>query len=187
MPFKFEKLAIPDVILVQPRVFPDDRGFFLEVFKSSDFKAVGIKDPFVQVNHSQSGKGVLRGLHYQIGASAQGKLVRCVRGEIYDVAVDIRRGSPWFGQLVSQTLSEDNKTMIYVPVGFAHGFCVVSDTAEIEYSCTREYDSRAERGIIWNDPDLNIAWPLKNPLVSPKDSILPFLKNADNSFVYHSK
>lgn len=182
MPFSTQKLAIPDVVIIEPKVFSDERGFFAEVFKKKEFEALGIKNLFLQVNHSKSGQGVLRGLHYQLIPAEQGKLVRCIRGEVFDVAVDIRKGSPWFSSYVSQVLSEDNKKMMYVPCGFAHGFCVLSEIAEVEYYCTKEYSPEHERGIIWNDPDLKIPWPAKTPLLSPKDKKFTSLKKAENNF-----
>jgi len=183
MPFEFKELEIPDVILVIPKVFEDDRGFFMETFKISDFKAYGISYEFVQDNHSKSKKGVLRGLHYQLYPKAQGKLVRCIRGRIWDVAVDIRKGSPWYGKWVAVELSEENKLMLWIPPGFAHGFVALED-AEIIYKCTAEYAPELDRGIIWNDPELAINWPVEKPILSPKDAKLPFLKDAENNFVY---
>ncbi len=184
MPFEFQTLEIPDIILIKPILFSDERGFFLETYKESDFFNAGIDVRFVQDNHSMSKKGVLRGLHYQKEPSAQGKLIRCIRGEIWDVAVDIRKGSPWYGRWIGVNLSEENRLMLYIPSGFAHGFCVLSDVAEILYKTTSEYSPEHDRGIIWNDPELNIKWPIDNPLLSPKDAGLPFLKDADNNFIY---
>ncbi|MBF0517682.1 MAG: dTDP-4-dehydrorhamnose 3,5-epimerase [Nitrospirae bacterium] len=178
MPFEFERLGIPDVVLVTPRVFPDDRGFFKELYKYSDFAAFGIKERFVQDNFSKSSKHVLRGLHYQMYPKAQGKLVLCQRGEILDVAVDIRAGSKTFGRWVSAVLTGENHKMLYVPPGFAHGFVVLSDTVEVVYKCTDEYSPKDDRGIIWNDPDININWDVTAPLVSDKDAKLPRLKDA---------
>lgn len=136
MPFRFQRLEIPEVILVEPVLFCDERGFFMETYKFSDFSAFGIKERFVQDNHSRSIKGVLRGLHYQNPPRAQGKLVRVIRGEVFDVAVDIRKGSPTYGRWVGVVLSEENKLMLYVPPGFAHGFCVLSEVTEVVYKCT---------------------------------------------------
>ena len=177
MPFEFKKLEIPDVVLIHPRVFSDARGYFLETYKHSDFSKAGIKEYFVQDNHSKSDKGVLRGLHYQKEPNAQGKLVYCIKGEIFDVAVDIRKGSPTCGKWVGAVLSEANKHMLYIPVGFAHGFCVISDVAEVIYKCTNEYSPEDDRGIIWNDPEINIQWPISDPIVSEKDRKLPALFN----------
>lgn len=168
MSFSFKKLDIPEVILVETDVFGDSRGFFLEVWKDSVYKEAGIPS-FVQENQSSSVKGVLRGLHYQVAPYAQGKLVRCIRGEIFDVAVDIREDSPTRHQWVHALLSEDNHHALYIPPGFAHGFCVMSDTAEIVYKCTAEYSPAHERGIMWDDPAVGVAWPIASPILSPKD------------------
>jgi len=184
MPFKFQRLDMPDVILIEPTVFVDKRGFFMESYKYSEFAKFGIKEKFVQDNHSRSTRGVLRGLHYQKNPKAQAKLVRVTRGEVFDVAVDIRRGSPTYGRWVGVLLSEENKKMLYVPVGFAHGFCVLSEEAEVLYKTTEEYAPEYERGIIWNDPDIGIKWPIEEPILSPKDAALPRLKDADNDFQY---
>lgn len=173
MPFIFEKTALDGVTLVKPRVFPDGRGFFLEAYKKSDFAASGIAEEFVQDNHSKSDCGVLRGLHYQRSPKAQGKLVRCAAGEILDVAVDLRRGSPAFGKWVSARLSAENAHMLYVPPGFAHGFLVLSGTADIIYKCTAEYSPSDEGGILWNDPDLAIDWGIAAPTLSARDAALP--------------
>jgi dTDP-4-dehydrorhamnose 3,5-epimerase len=178
MPFEFEKLKLEGVTLVKPRIFPDGRGFFIETFKKSDFAAHGVPADFVQDNHSKSSKGVLRGLHYQRGAAAQGKLVRCVAGAILDVAVDVRKDSATFGKWVAAELTAANAHMLYVPTGFAHGFLVLSDTAEITYKCTTEYAPKAEAGFRWNDPDVGVQWGIKEPLLSPKDAALPPLKDA---------
>ncbi len=181
MPFKFKRLSIPDVILIEPRVFGDDRGFFMETYKKSDFLKVGIKEEFVQDNHSKSIKGVLRGLHYQLEPKAQGKLVRCIRGKIFDVAVDIRKNSPTFKKWVGVELSEDNKLMVYVPPGFAHGFLTLSEEAEVLYKTTEEYAPELDSGIIWNDEDIGVNWPVDmvdRIILSEKDKKLPNLKNA---------
>ena len=182
MPFEFKTLEISGPVLVRPQVFGDDRGFFLELYKHTDFVQGGIKEHLVQDNYSKSSKGVLRGLHYQKTPRAQGKLVMCLKGRIYDVAVDIRTGSSQYGKWVGAELSEENRLMLYVPPGFAHGFQVLSDTAEVMYKCTNEYSPTDDRGIIWNDPDINISWPLKDPVLSGKDRIHPFLRDADNNF-----
>jgi len=176
MPFTFTRLAIPDVILIEPTVFPDERGFFIESYKYSEFAAFGIKEHFVQDNHSRSVKGVLRGLHYQRQPKAQGKLVRVVVGEIFDVGVDIRKGSPTYGKWVGEVLSAENKRMLYIPPGFAHGFCVLSEVAEVLYKTTTEYSPEHDAGIIWNDPEIGIEWPIEHPILSEKDAGLPFLK-----------
>ena len=178
MPFDFKKLSIPDVILVIPKVFNDDRGFFLEGYKKSEFIKNGILTEFNQDNHSKSTKGVLRGLHYQAFPKTQAKLVRCVRGEIFDVAVDIRKNSPTFGKWVGEKLSEENKHMLYIPEGFAHGFRVLSDVAELMYKASNEYSKEHDRGILWNDPDININWGIDfEPILSEKDKIQPKLKD----------
>jgi len=184
MPFEFKRLEIPDLILVKPKVFEDERGFFMETYKQSDFKKFGITKNFVQENHSLSSKGVLRGLHYQKEPYAQGKLVRVTRGEIFDAAVDIRRNSETFGKYVSTILSGKNKKMLYIPEGFAHGFCVLSDFSEVIYKTTDMYSPEHERGIIWNDGIININWPVKNPIISKKDAVFPELHNADINFQY---
>lgn len=176
MPFRFQRLEIPDIVLIEPAVFGDERGFFLEFYKRSDFLRAGINEDFVQDNHSSSLKGVLRGLHFQKEPASQGKLIRCIRGEIFDVAVDIRKDSPTFGRWVSVILSEDNRRMLYIPPGFAHGFQVMSERAEVIYKTTREYSPEHEAGIIWNDPDLSIPWPIKEPVLSKRDRGWPFLK-----------
>jgi dTDP-4-dehydrorhamnose 3,5-epimerase len=187
MAFTFKKLEIPEVILVEPAVFADQRGFFMETYKLPDFAAAGIDVRFVQENHSRSSKGVLRGLHYQNPPFAQGKLVRTIKGEVFDVAVDIRKGSPTWGKWVSVLLSEENKNMLYVPAGFAHGFCVLSDVAEVIYKTTNVFSAESEAGIIWNDRQLNIDWPVKEPVLSEKDKRWPALKNADIKFSYREE
>lgn len=186
MPFQFHRLELSDIILVEAQRFGDDRGFFLETFKQSEFAAAGIAKAFVQDNYSRSARGVLRGLHYQIHPAAQGKLVRVVRGEVFDVAVDIRRGSPTFGRWVGVRLSEKRSQMIYVPPGFAHGFCVLSELADFSYKVTAEYAREQERGIAWNDPEIGIAWPLAEPVLSTRDAELPLLRDADINFTYGS-
>ncbi len=172
----FERIetAIPGVIIIQPRVWRDDRGFFLETYRTDQFAQLGVPDAFVQVNHSCSRRGTLRGLHYQLRHS-QAKLCRVVRGEVLDVAVDIRRGSPTFAQWASAVLSAENKRQIYIPRGFAHGFIVISDEAEFLYKCSDFYDPASEHGIHWRDPQLAIGWGITDPLVSEKDGRYPFL------------
>ncbi len=184
MPFTFKKLNIPEVILVEAKSFSDNRGFFLESFKESSFISNGIKTKFVQDNFSHSIYGVLRGLHYQKNPKAQSKLITALRGEIFDVAVDIRQNSPTFGKWVGEILSEKNHKLLYIPEGFAHGFCVISETADVLYKVNNEYSPENERGIIWNDPQINITWPIDKPILHEKDSVLPVLKNADNDFVF---
>ena len=176
MPFEFERQKIKDVILIKPKVFGDSRGFFMESYKKSDFYANGIDVEFNQDNHSKSSKGVLRGLHYQAAPYGQAKIVRCGRGRIYDVAVDIRPDSPTFGQYVKVELSEDNKQMLYIPVGFAHGFVALTDEVELLYKASGEYNPQADRGVLWNDPDINIDWDIDfEPLLSDKDKVQPKL------------
>lgn len=184
MPFDFQRLSIPEVILICPDVFTDERGFFLEVYKYSDFSEAGIKEYFVQDNQSRSIKGVLRGLHFQKNPKAQGKLVRCLKGKIFDVAVDIRKNSPTYGKWIGIELSEENNYMLYIPPAFAHGFVVLSDVADVLYKCTEEYSPENDRGIIWNDPMINIKWPAKDLILSEKDKKLPLLQDADNNFYY---
>ena len=184
MPFRFIKTEIPDVVIIEPRVFADERGFFMETYKRSEFAALGIGENFVQVNRSKSPKGILRGLHYQKQPQAQGKLVHALAGEIFDVAVDIRQGAPTFGRSVIIELSSKNKRMLYVPAGFAHGFCVVSDDAEVSYMTTAEYAPECEAGIRWDDPDLAIDWPIASPRLAQRDRLWPCLKDADNNFCY---
>ena len=181
MPFQFKRLDIPGVILVTAHSYSDDRGFFMETFKQSVFAANGIPDTFVQSNFSRSRRGVLRGLHYQKPPHAQAKLVRVLRGEVFDVAVDIRSGSPTFGRWVGAHLSADRPQMLYIPVGFAHGFCVLSGEADFAYQVTAEYAPQADAGIVWNDPDIGISWPVAEPILSPKDAQLPRLKEVDIS------
>ncbi|SEP93791.1 dTDP-4-dehydrorhamnose 3,5-epimerase [Ectothiorhodospira magna] len=166
-----QRLAIPDVVLLSPKVFGDDRGFFFESFNANGFKAAtGLTPSFVQDNHSRSVRGVLRGLHYQLPPHAQGKLVRVIQGEVFDVAVDIRRCSPSYGQWVGARLSADNKQQLWIPPGFAHGFMTLSDTAEFLYKTTDFYAPDHERCIAWNDPDIGIQWPgEEEPRLSGKD------------------
>ena len=166
---KISHSKLKGCVIIEPRVFGDDRGFFLETFQAVRYKQeAGIDLPFVQDNHSRSARGVLRGLHFQ-KTKPQGKLVRVVRGEVYDVAVDIRKGSATFGQWKGVILSEDNKKQFWVPPGFAHGFVVLSATADFEYKCTDYYNPSDEGSILWSDPDLDIPWPIANPVLSTKD------------------
>jgi len=176
MPFEFEKTDIPDVILIKPKVFEDERGFFMETYVREDFERAGIKVEFVQENHSKSKYRVLRGLHFQREPYAQSKLVRCIRGKILDVAVDIRKNSPTFAKYISAELSEDNKLMLFIPKGFAHGFLVLSNKAEVVYKVDNIYAPDHESGLIWNDTDINIGWLVGNPIISEKDKRLPTLK-----------
>jgi dTDP-4-dehydrorhamnose 3,5-epimerase len=184
MDFKFQPMDIPGVVLIQSHGFEDQRGVFMECYKRSVFAAHGIHDVFVQDNYSHSLRGVLRGLHYQKHPQAQAKLVTALRGEIFDVAVDIRRESPTYGRWVGKTLSAREGCLLYIPVGFAHGFCVLSETADVAYKVTAEYAPELDRGIIWNDPEIDIRWPVYNPTVSSKDAQLPSLGLSDNDFFY---
>lgn len=178
MPFMFRPFEIPGPVLVQPRIFKDDRGHFLETYKKSDFAANGITEDFHQDNHSYSKREVIRGLHYQVPPAAQGKLVRVISGRVWDVAVDIRRDSPYFLKWVSVELSAESSTMLYVPPGFAHGFAVISEDAQLLYKCTAQYSPDHEQGIRFDDPTLNINWPVGNPVVSEKDAELPSIEEA---------
>lgn len=173
--------AIPDVLLIKPKVFGDARGFFLETYRASWFEERGISANFVQDNHSSSARGVLRGLHYQI-KNPQGKLVRVTAGEVYDVAVDLRKSSPTFGQSVGVYLSAENKNILWIPPGFAHGFLVLSEHAEFNYKCTEYYAPEHDRSLLWNDPVLKIEWPLGDitaPVLSPKDQAALPLAQAE--------
>jgi dTDP-4-dehydrorhamnose 3,5-epimerase len=178
---EFERTEIPDVILIRPRVFGDARGFFLETWEERKFAAAGIDAKFVQDNHSRSARNILRGLHYQI-EHTQGKLVRVATGTVFDVAVDVRRSSPTFGRWVGRTLSDENHHILWVPPGFAHGFLVLSDSADFLYRCTDFYSPAHERSIAWNDPEINIVWPLPrdvSPLLSAKDAAAVPLSQAE--------
>jgi dTDP-4-dehydrorhamnose 3,5-epimerase len=175
---KVTETSLPGVLLVEPSVFKDDRGYFLETWVAAKYAEAGIPGPFVQDNLSRSIKNTLRGLHFQ-EPSGQGKLCSVVRGAVYDVAVDVRRGSPNFGKWVAIELSDANKHQLWVPPGFAHGFCVVSDVADFSYKCTQPYNRAAEQTIVWNDPGLAIPWPLTGEaLLSPKDKSAPTLREA---------
>ena len=165
---KFVQSELPDVLIIEPDVYRDSRGFFLETYHEQKYRDGGISLTFVQDNHSRSLRHTLRGLHAQL-RRPQGKLVRVLRGEIWDVAVDVRRGSPTFGRWVAVTLSAENFRQCYVPPGFVHGFCVTSDFAEVEYKCTDFYDPTGEITVLWNDPDLAIPWPIRTPILSAKD------------------
>ncbi len=174
---KFLPTGLPGVVLVEPDVFRDDRGFFLETYHQRKYSDGGIPGPFVQDNHSRSVRGTLRGLHAQL-RRPQGKLVRAVEGEMFDVAVDIRRGSPTLGKAYAVVLSGDNFRQLYIPPGFAHGFCVLSATVHVEYKCTELYDPADEITIAWNDPQIAIDWPIGNPIVSAKDGGAPRLADV---------
>ena len=183
MGFTFTPFELPGLILVEGPSFADERGFFLENFRESDCAAAGIP-PLVQENLSRSSRGVVRGLHYQKKPSAIGKLVRCVRGGIFDVAVDIRKGSPTYGKWAALELSDRGNRMLWIPEGFAHGFCALSDWADVQYKVSGYWAKAEERGILWSDPALGIPWPLENPLLSEKDARLPPLERADNNFTW---
>ena len=186
MPFTFEKLAIPEVVLIKPRIFNDNRGYFMETYKKSDFEAHGIIGDFCQDNYSFSSAIVQRGLHYQLNPKAQGKLVKVLSGAVFDVAVDIRKGSPTFGQWVSATLSAENHHMLWVPEGFAHGILTLQNEARLAYRATNEFSPTHDRQIAWNDPHINIQWPLANHeiILSDKDKQAPPLKEAEINFTY---
>ncbi len=171
------KEPLPGLLIIKPKVFEDERGFFLETWQKERYKEIGIEEEFVQDNWSRSKKGVLRGLHFQKD-HPQGKLVSVRTGKVFDVAVDIRKDSQTFGKWHGEELSDHNHLQMYVPPGFAHGFCVLSEVADFSYKCTDYYKSDDESGIIWNDTDLNIEWPVSNPVVSDKDSQLPFFENC---------
>lgn len=182
-----EPTELPGVLIIVPRVFGDARGFFFESYNQETFRAHGIDTVFVQDNHSKSVRGTLRGLHFQLAPAAQVKLIRCVRGAIWDVAVDIRVGSPTFSKWVGVELTADNFRQLYIPIGFAHGFCVLSEEAEVLYKTSYVYSPSHERGIIWNDPMLNIAWPVAEPLLSARDqragSLADYLSGEPFAFV----
>ena len=184
MPFNFTRLALPEVVLIEPRLSKDNRGFFRETFKFSDFVEFGLPTHFMQGNHSHSVHGVVRALHYQKNPQAQGKLLTAIHGEIFDVAVDIRKGSPTYGQWIGEVLSGENGHMLWVPEGFAHGFCVLSEAADLSYQVTAEWSPTLETGIAWDDPTIGIQWPVASPVLSARDAALPPLSEADNNFAY---
>ncbi len=179
MPYTVTPAAVPDVLILEPKVFGDARGFFFESFNARDFaQATGLNVEFVQDNHSKSARGVLRGLHYQI-QHPQGKLVRVVQGEVFDVTVDLRKSSPTFGQWVGERLSADNKKQLWIPPGFAHGFVVLSESAEFLYKTTDYWYPEHERSLLWNDPEVGIAWPIEGqPLLAAKDAAAALLRDA---------
>jgi len=177
----YQPTKIPDVIVIQPKIYLDDRGFFMETYQKKIFEQIGINHEFVQDNHSSSRKYTLRGLHYQL-SHTQGKLVRVVIGEVYDVAVDLRKNSPYFGEWVGINLSEQNKKLLWIPPGFGHGFFTLSNRADVVYKATDFYDPEGDRSVRWNDPELAIDWPIPEnvtPIVSHKDSTAPLLKDAE--------
>ena len=176
---KFIETPIPGVVLIEPDVFGDVRGFFLETYHAERYRENGIPLTFVQDNHSSSVRGTLRGLHAQ-HPRAQGKLIRAIEGEIYDVAVDARRGSPSYGRYFAALLTSENKKQLYAPPGLVHGFCVTSETAQVEYKCTEFYHPGDELSVLWNDPDLGIPWPIESPILSDKDRSAPRLKDIQD-------
>lgn len=185
MPFRsFKRLEIPDVILIEPVVFPDQRGFFAELYKRTDFLAGGVPYDFVQVSVSMSRRGVVRGLHYQLKPAEQGKLVTVLRGRVLDVAVDIRRGSPWFGRYVAVELSADEPRLLWIPPGFAHGFQALEDGTLFMYLMTKEYSPQHERCVRWDDPEVGIPWPIREAILSEKDRRCPPLRETETNFEY---
>jgi dTDP-4-dehydrorhamnose 3,5-epimerase len=187
MPFTFTPLAIPEVVLVQPSSMGDDRGIFRETFKASAFAEAGLPDRFLQDNLSTSKKGVLRGLHFQRDPHAQGKLVSVASGAVFDVAADIRVGSPTYGQWVSAELTAENGSLLWIPAGFAHGFCVLGDEpATLAYKVTAEYSHPHDGGLVWDDPEIGVAWPISDPILSEKDQKLPPLANCDHGFTFRA-
>lgn len=180
----FEETKLPGVLIVKPNRKGDNRGFFMETFRKSFFEEKGIPADFVQDNFSFSGKNTLRGLHYQRGDYTQSKLVKVFTGEILDVAVDLRKDSPTFGEHISIVLNDENHHMLYIPEGFAHGFSVLSETASVYYKCNRYYHAESEGGVLWNDPDLNIDWKVTNPLISEKDQNQPQFKDLSEADLF---
>ena len=178
----FVATEIPGVVLVEPKIHGDERGFFLETYHTERYREAGIAAAFVQDNHSYSRRGILRGLHGQ-SPHAQGKLVRVIEGEIYDVAVDVRRGSPTYGRWVGFQLSAKNYRQLYVPPGLVHGFCVTSEGAQVEYKCTEFYHPEAEFSVAWNDPELGIDWPVRDPILSGKDRSAPRLRDVQQRLI----
>lgn len=184
MPLTFSPLAIPDIILVTPQTIGDSRGWFRETYKLNAYAEAGIPATFVQDNASHSARGVLRGLHFQREPHAQGKLVSVLHGEVFDVAVDLRVGSPTYGAWVGETLSADNGCQLWIPAGFAHGFCVTSETATLSYKVNAPYAAEYDGGVRWNDPAIGIAWPVTDPVLSAKDEVQPMLAECDHGFTY---
>ena len=175
---EFIQTEIPDVILVKPSVIKDHRGFFMESYHIEKFSMGGIDCTFVQDNHAKSIQNTLRGLHFQVNFP-QAKLLRCLKGKVFDVAVDLRKNSPFYGKWVGEELSEENKYQLFIPEGFAHGYYVLSETAEINYKCSEVYHPEDEQGFRWDDPEIGIEWPETEPILSRKDQLLPFLKDFD--------
>ena len=183
MSFRFTELDLPGLVLVEESRHVDPRGFFAETYRESTFRSRGITGPFVQDNHARSTRGVLRGLHYQLPPRAQGKLIRVVEGDIFDVAVDLRRGSPTVGRWSGVTLSGADGRMLWVPPGLAHGYLVLSATVDLIYKATAEYDAALDRGIRWDDPEVGVVWPPGEPILSAKDRGLPTFAEAENPFI----
>jgi dTDP-4-dehydrorhamnose 3,5-epimerase len=179
---RFVETDLPGVILVEPTVHADDRGFFLETYHAPKYREGGIGETFVQDNHSRSSRGTLRGLHAQL-PNSQGKLLRVIEGSIYDVAVDVRLGSPAFGKFVAAEISDENFRQIYVPPGLLHGFCVTSDVAQVEYKCTVVYDPECDLSVRWNDPELAVDWPVSDPILSEKDRNAPLLRDVRDRLI----
>ena len=186
MPFNFDRLDIPEVIRITPTRHGDRRGFFSETYRASTFERAGIRDVFLQDNHARSSKGVLRGLHYQAPPRAQAKLVRVIQGEVFDVAVDLRVGSPTFGHWVGGVLSSEDGAILYIPEGFAHGYQCLSENSELVYKVSCEFDARLDGGIAWNDDTVGIPWPLEDPTLSERDRALPSLARSASPFTYAS-
>jgi len=184
MPFSIYETAVRGLLVVEPRIFTDERGFFMESYKRSDFEKIGITQEFVQDNHSRSSKGTVRGLHFQRDPYAQGKLVRVTNGRVWDVAVDLRRASPTFGTWHGVELSNENRLMFWIPAGFANGFIALDDGSELQYKCSSEYHAESDYGIRWNDPTLAITWPDtgREPVLSDKDARLPLFDASTNYF-----
>jgi dTDP-4-dehydrorhamnose 3,5-epimerase len=183
MPFRFTPLELPGLVLIEETRLGDARGFFAETFRESLFREAGIAERFVQDNHARSTRGVLRGLHYQLPPRPQGKLVRVVHGEVYDVVVDIRKGSPTYGRWQGTKLTGENGRLLWVPPGFAHGYVVLSESVDLTYKVTAEFDLSLDRGIRWNDPAIGVQWPGDAHVLSPRDQSLPLLADAENPFV----
>ncbi|MDD4178679.1 MAG: dTDP-4-dehydrorhamnose 3,5-epimerase [Candidatus Margulisbacteria bacterium] len=180
--FKFSAAPLKGLLIIEPKAFADDRGFFMETYNKNSFAECGFNEVFVQDNRSRSQKGVVRGMHYQLNPAAMGKLVSVISGKIFDVGIDLRKGSPTFGKWYGETLSGENKRMLYLPPGFAHGFLALEDGTEVLYKCTGMYSPKDERTILWNDPDINIKWPIegiKEVIVSEKDQKSPGFKSAE--------
>lgn len=186
VPVEFTETELPGVFEVGARAFEDERGYFTEIFATSAWAEAGFAKSFVQDNLSLSAKGTLRGMHYQVLPRGQGKFVRALRGSVYDVAVDLRRRSPTFGQWVGRTLSAENRVGLWIPVGFAHGFIALEDHTLVLYKCTSEYDPESERSLAYNDPDVGIEWPIAPSIVSEKDAAAPQLPESDYNFVFDS-